>query len=284
MPQKVLAPIEYQTFSPFINMEFSLLRYLLNSSEIMLRLQLSCIVLSLCFLVFLFFQKISPKHLFGDDGPYAGYIFNAMGVVFSLIFAFITVLVWQNYNNVSDSVNKEAGHLNNIYRLYSAFPPEIEKSGQESLRSYTKIVIEDEWPLMKKDQFSPEAFKKLLVMEDQIIKYQPQSSGQSNAHQQMLRLITEYTELRRSRIYNAQFALGRPAMIGLISSSFIFLFFSWLFKMGSVRTHLIMLAFLGFIIVGVVYFLLIYIHPFLGPMAIGPEPFQRLLDFSWSFK
>jgi hypothetical protein len=45
-----------------------------------------------------------------------------------------------------------------------------------------------------------------------------------------------------------------------------------------------MLAFLGFIIVGVVYFLLIYIHPFLGPMAIGPEPFQRLLDFSWSFK
>jgi hypothetical protein len=284
MPQRALAPIEYQTFSPFMNEHLPLLRFILDSSDIMLRIQLSCIVLSLCFLVFLFFQKISPKYLFGDDGPYAGYIYNAMGVVFSLIFAFITVLVWQSYNSVADSVTKEASHLNNIYRLYSAFPPEIEKSGQESLRSYTKIVIEDEWPLMKKDQFSPEAFKKLLAMEALIIKYQPQSSGQSNAHQQMLRLITEYTDLRRSRIYNAQFALGRPALIGLISSSFIFLFFSCLFKMGSVRTHLVMLTFLGLTIVGVVYFLLIYIHPFLGPLAIGPEPFQRLLDFAWTFK
>ena len=284
MPQRALAPIEYQTFSPFMNMEFPLLRFLLDSSDIMLRIQLTCIVLSLCFLVFYFFQKISPKYLFGDDGPYAGYIYNAMGVLFSIIFAFITVLVWQSYNNVADSVTKEAGHLNNIYRLYSAFPPEIEKSGQESLRSYTKIVIEDEWPLMKKDQFSPEAFKKLLAIENQIIKYQPQSSGQSNAHQQMLRLITEYTELRRSRIYNAQFALAPPAWIGLISSSFIFLFFSCLFKMSSARTHLILIIFLGLTVVGVVYFLILYIHPFLGPMAIGPEPFQRLLDFNWTFK
>jgi hypothetical protein len=53
--------------------------------------------------------------------------------------------------------------------------------------------------------------------------------------------------------------------------------------MASVRTHLILIIFLGLTIVGVVYFLLLYIHPFLGPMAIGPEPFQRLLDFTWTF-
>ena len=284
MPQRVLAPIEYETFSPFMNMDFPLLRFLLDSSYIMLRIELTCIVLSLCFLVFYFFQKISPKYLFGDDGPYAGYIYNAMGVLFSIVFAFITVLVWQSYNNVSDSVTKEASHLNNIYRLYSAFPFELERSGQESLRSYTKTVIQDEWPLMKKDQFSPEAYKKLLAMEEKIIKYQPQNSSQSNAHQQMLRLITEYSELRRSRIYKAQFALAPPAWIGLISSSLIFLFFSCLFKMSSARNHLILITFLVLTVVGVVYFLILYIHPFLGPMAIGPEPFQRLLDFNWTFK
>lgn len=264
-------------------MQFPILRFLLDSSDYMLRIQITFIVLSFCFLAFYFFQKISPKYLFGDDGPYAGYIYNAMGVVFSIVFAFITVLVWQNYNNVSDSVNKEAGHLNNMYRLYSAFPPEEAKSGKESLRAYTKIVIEDEWPLLKKDQFSTEAYKTLLSIEEKMIQYQPQSISQSNAHQHMLRLMTEYTELRRSRIYSAQFALAHPAWIGLISSSFIFLFFSCLFKMQSTRTHLILIAFLGLTIVGVVYFLALYIHPFLGPMAIGPEPFQKLLTFAWTF-
>jgi hypothetical protein len=179
-----------------------------------------------------------------------------MGVVYSIIFAFITVLVWQSYNNVSDSVNKEAGHLNNIYRLYSAFPTEIEKSGKESLRSYTKTVIEEEWPLLKHDQFSPDAFKKLLAIEESLIKYKPQNSGESNAHQQILNLITEYAELRRSRIYSAQFALAPPAWIGLISSSFIFLFFACFFKMKSIflkmqisRCFLIFLSFVVYLII-----------------------------------
>jgi Protein of unknown function (DUF4239) len=264
-------------------MNFPILRLLLESSDIMLRIQLTFLVLSICFLVFYFFQKISPKYLFGDDSTYAGYIYNAMGVVFSIVFAFTTVLVWQSYNNVSDSVNKEAGHLNNIYRLYSAFPPELEKSGQESLRSYVNIVVDEEWPLMQKDKFSTDAYKTLLAIEREIIKFQPQNLGQSNAHQQMLQLITEYIELRRSRIYSAQFALAPPAWIGLISSSFIFLFFSCFFKMQSIRTHLILIVFLGLTIVGVTYFLIIYIHPFLGPMAIGPEPFQRLLNFTWNY-
>jgi hypothetical protein len=266
-----------------MNSNFPFLRLLLDSSDIMLRIQLGAIVLSICLLAFYFFQKKARQFLFSDDSLYAGFIYNAMGVVYSIIFAFITVLVWQSYNNVSDSVNKEAGHLNNIYRLYAAFPAEIEKSGKESLRSYAKTVIEEEWPLLKKDTFSPDAFKKLLAIEEGLIKYKPQNSGESNAHQQMLTLITEYAELRRSRIYSAQFALAHPAWLGLISSSFIFLFFACLFKMQSVRTHIILIVFLVFTVVGVVYFLILYIHPFLGPMAIGPEPFQRLLDFAWTF-
>jgi hypothetical protein len=53
--------------------------------------------------------------------------------------------------------------------------------------------------------------------------------------------------------------------------------------MQSVQTHVILIAFLVFTVVGVVYFLILYIHPFLGPMAIGPEAFKRLLDFAWTF-
>lgn len=263
-------------------MNLPLLRFILDTSDYMLRLELIAIVLSLCYLVFYFFQMISPKYLFGDDAPYAGYIYNAMGVVFSIVFAFITVLVWQSYNNVSDAVTKEASNLNNMYRLFSAFPPEIDQPGKEALRSYTKTVIDDEWPLLQKDQFSLEAYKKILLLENIIIKYQPQNYSQSNAHQQMLFLINQYHELRRSRIFSARFALAPPAWIGLISSSFIFLFFSCFFKMQSKRTHLILITFLGLTIVGVVYFLVLFIHPFLGPMAITPEPLKLLLDVAWT--
>lgn len=264
-------------------MSFPILRMMLDSSDFALKVQIITIILSFCFLVFYFFQKISPKYLFGDDGPYAGYVYNAMGVVYSILFAFVTVLVWQSYNNVADSVAKEANHLNNMYRLYSAFPPEFEQSGKQALKKYTKTVIEDEWPLLKNDQFSQEAYKQFLAIEHDLIKYQPQNPGQINAHHLLLRLTTEYAELRRSRIYNAQFALGHPAWLGLITSSFIFLFFSCLFKMQSKRIHILLIIFLAATVGGAVYFMILYMHPFMGPMAISPAPLQRLLDLSWKF-
>jgi hypothetical protein len=144
-------------------------------------------------------------------------------------------------------------------------------------------VIQDEWPLLSKDQLSIQAYQELLKVGDIVIHIQPQNVGQSNAHQQMMRLTLEAAELRRSRIYNARFALAPPAWLGLISSSLIFLFFSCLFKMQSVKIHLILILFLGLTIVGVLYFLVLYIHPFLGPMAIGPDPFINLLKVSWAY-
>jgi len=172
-----------------MNTNFPFLRLLLDSSEVMLRIQLSGIVLSICFLALYFFQKKAPQFLFKDDSMYAGFIYNAMGVVYSIIFAFITVLVWQSYNNVSDSVAKEANHLNNMYRLYSAFPPEFDQSGKQALKAYTNTVIKEEWPLLSKDKFSEEAFKQMLAIELAMIKYKPQSPGEINAHQKLLQLL-----------------------------------------------------------------------------------------------
>jgi hypothetical protein len=264
-------------------MDLPLLRQALELSDIGLRLEISFIVLSFCYSVFWIFQKIIPNYLFGEDSEYAGYIYNAMGVVFSLVFAFVTVLVWQNYNGVSDAINKEASSLNNMYRLFSAYPPDIDKKGKDSIRAYTTTVIEEEWPLLKKDQFSIKAYQELVKVEELIIQLQPQNIGQSNVQQQMLRLVGEATELRRSRVFNARFALAPPAWLGLISSSFIFLCFSCFFKMQSQRTHLILVLFLGLTIVGVIYFLVLYIHPFLGPMALEPDVLRNLLKIAWTY-
>lgn len=264
-------------------MDFPLLRHVLEFSDIGLRITLISVVLGLSFSVFWIFQKLFPNYLFGEDSEYAGYIYNAMGVIFSLVFAFVTVLVWQNYTSVSDAVAKEASTLNNMYRLFSAFPPEVDRKGKEALKSYTNMVVNEEWPLLSKDQFSLDTYKELLKIEDIVIHIQPQNVGQSNAHQQLMKLASESAELRRSRIYNAHFALAQPAWMGLIGSSMIFLFFSCLFKMNSGKTHTMLIFFLGLTVVGVIYFLVLFIHPFLGPMAISSDPFINLLKLSWAY-
>jgi hypothetical protein len=265
-------------------MDFPLLRFALTYPGLELRLAIIIFVLLLCFSAFWIFQKILPHLLFGEDSEYAGYIYNAMGVVFSLVFAFVTVLVWQNYNGVSDAVAKEASTLNNVYRVFSAFKPEVDKTGKSQVRAYVNTVITEEWPLLSKGEFSINAYKEMTALEDFVIHIKPQNMGESNAHQQLLHLTLQATELRRSRIYNAKFALASPAWAGLIMSLLIFLIFSCLFRMKSQKIHLILILFLSLTVVGILYFLILFIHPFLGPLAITSNPFTGLLNTSWLYQ
>jgi len=264
-------------------MDFPLLRLALQHSDWALLLHLGVFVLSICFVIYWIFQKLIPEYRFGKDYEFAGYIYNAMGIIYSLVFAFVTVLVWQNYNGVSEAVSKEASTMNNMYHLFSAFPAEIERPGKEALKSYTRTVINEEWPLLSNNQFSIEAYKEILKLTRLVNQFQPQNMGQSNAHQHMLTLLGQVEDLRRNRIYSAHFALSYPAALGLFMSTLVFLVFSCLFEMKSARTHIILICFLGSTITGVVYFLALFIHPFLGPMAIPPDAFVALLKIAWAY-
>lgn len=261
-----------------------MIRFVLSFPGLDLRLELAVFVLLFCFSAFWIFHKLFPHLLFGEDSQYAGYIYNAMGVVFSLVFAFVTVLVWQNYNGVSDAVAKEASTVNNIYRVFAAFPEEIDKSGKAQVKKYVETVVNEEWPVLSKNEFSLEAYKELTALEDYVVRIKPHDMGESNAQQQLLHLTLQATELRRSRIFNAKFALAPPAWVGLATSLMVFLIFSCLFQMKSQKIHLILIAFLGLTVVGILYFLILFIHPFLGPLAITPEPFTALLNTSWVYK
>ena len=79
---------------PHLSLNLPLLRFLLGLSDLGLRVALVILVLSVCFAFYYLFQVVFKRYLFNrDHSSYAGYIYNAMGVVFSLVFAFITVLV-----------------------------------------------------------------------------------------------------------------------------------------------------------------------------------------------
>jgi len=264
-------------------MDFPFLRFALQHSDWVLLLLLGVFVLSICYSIYWVFQKLIPEYRFGKDYEFAGYIYNAMGIIYSLVFAFVTVLVWQNYNGVSEAVSKEASTMNNMYRLFSAFPAEIDHPGKEALKSYITTVINVEWPILSKHDFSIEAYQEFIKLSKLVNTIQPQTMGQSNAHQHMLSLLEKMEELRRNRIYSAHFALSYPAALGLFTSTLVFLCFACLFEMKSARTHSILIFFLGLTITGMVYFLVLFIHPYLGPMAIPPDAFEALLKVAWVY-
>ncbi len=222
------------------------------------------------------------KALHFEDATEFGEIFSdAIGVIFALIFAFVTIAVWQNYDRISDSVSKEANTLHNIYRGLESYPAEIRNPGREMLKAYVHQVVEQEWSLLSKAQQDPAAHRTITDFARLVNGYRPANLGELPLHSQMLQLVAQYRGLRHDRIKGGEPNLDTPMWTALGVGSLIFLVYSCMYRMPALRHHVFMVASLGASLGLVFFLLLVYNFPFSGPGAIGPDPFKRLVEDYW---
>ena len=194
------------------------------------------------------------------------------------IFAFVTVAAWQNHNTVSDNVSKEAHALFDLYQILGAYPNETKKIGQAEIISYTQAVINQEWPNLSSGEMDIETFKKIERINALFMTHKASSLNEVAIHNEGLRLVSVYRDLRRGRFENAVSFVGTPLWGALVLSALFLTLFSAFFKTSNIRIHAVMMALEGGAL-GVMFFLLVlYDNPFSGPGAIKSTPFQKTLD------
>jgi Protein of unknown function (DUF4239) len=81
------------------------------------------------------------------------YYINAVGVLYGLTLGLIAVGTWQNFSDADAKASREANSLGALYRDLDGYPTELRIEAENTLRDYTKIVIEKEWPAHRKGEF-----------------------------------------------------------------------------------------------------------------------------------
>jgi len=201
--------------------------------------------------------------------------------MFALVFAMVTVAVWQNYDRVSSAVGEEANCIHNIYRYLETYPPDLRDGTRVLLQAYLKAVIETEWPLMKRGQEDPEAHRLITEVNARLSAYRPATLGELPLHQEVLAQVSRYRGLRHDRVRSGVAYLDTTMWISLALGSGILLAFCSVWHMPNLKQHIMMVSALGASL-GIIFFLMMaYNHPFAGPAAIDAGPFKNLLAQHW---
>ena len=206
---------------------------------------------------------------------------DAIGLIFAFILSLVTITAWQSHNDVADSIDKEAVTLMNIYRTLEAFPPEIRDQGRSTLREFVNEVITNEWPAMKIGKYDKQAYVIFLNFSNLVQRYKPKDFAELAAQQEELRLLSTYRELRSHRLLNAKPLIDNYLLCILVLAALIYLFYQSIYHMTDLRSHIIMYCSLTTSISLVFLMILIFNNPFIGPSAIGPDTFEKLLYYYW---
>jgi hypothetical protein len=96
-------------------------------------------------------------HIRRAHNDVAGFIYAVVGIMYAILLAYITIIVWEQYNSATSLVEQEATNAYNIYHEVDEFPDPGRSEVQRIVKTYVETTINEEWPLLASGKFSQQA-------------------------------------------------------------------------------------------------------------------------------
>src|SRR5438477_8226739 len=99
-------------------------------------------------------RKKYPTEVLKENHEVAAIIFNAFGLLYGVVVAFVVFVTWSGYDDATKNLQMEANEIDDIFHISKAFPVPANKIIQQGLIDYTASVYNDELKRMSQGDIS----------------------------------------------------------------------------------------------------------------------------------
>ena len=204
---------------------------------------------------------------------------GVLGAMFGVIVGFSAFLVLNKYHAAQETVQGEAGDVEEIYRLAEPLPEPERGNIQALATTYARVMVEEEWPLMRQGKTSPRADALAEELRGSIQQgYKTSTGAEQEFFAQELPVVNDLDEHREVRLLAVHQRLPSILWGALVVLATLLVAFSYLVGMESHQLHALTVAALATGIVMVLFTIGILDRPFGTDFRVGPQPFELVLD------
>ena len=219
------------------------------------------------------FNKLGWQAGLEQNNEVTGIIFGAIGLIYSLMLAFVIVAVWDDYNNLDKTIETETDRLNSILAHTSNLPDKLKAIVGKSIYDYCDQVVNQEWRMQKTRIEYPSA---IPVLRQELLNIQPESQIQERVFDAVDKDLSSISDLHRERLSHTHTQM--PPLIWQIlkAGTIILIVFTYFFHVPSDRLKRVYLTF-TVVSVSICMFLVYSLdHPFDGQDGIDNQPYRNV--------
>jgi hypothetical protein len=252
-----------------------MINYLHTLPNIVIGLSIMCVGLLLSTAIPFYIRwkyKLNPDEHLAKGAEEGFKLFTSITL---LLIAFSLVRVQGDHRNVEDLVSREAALMFKLNRSLAAFGGANASELQGDLKSYADAVVNDEWPLMAKNERSEEASNDLTDLTQGIRLLDPRNSVQQMARAEIVTTLNQLSDVREARLSAARLQLPSYLWDALAISVALLIVFGWLQNPLPK-----MVAYVGGVTIGVslLFTLVIALEGlFVGESRVTPEAIVHIL-------
>ncbi|MFA6253840.1 MAG: hypothetical protein WC640_01085 [Candidatus Paceibacterota bacterium] len=219
---------------------------------------------------------ISSLPLLMADVGGLGWLYSTIGLIFTLMAAFVIVYEAERWSSLNEAVNNEISAIGELIIWSKNFSTEAQAKLTKGLRDYINLVAKDEWEKSRNGQKSAKIDKPLTELNQAIVSIAKESPEMSD---QSFDLFSEILNTRADRIHFSLLHTPRIIINTLVFSDIMLIVFSlfvgvqdialaYLFELG--------IAILGFVVYLVVIDLDSPLKP--GGWHLTTDDYKELLN------
>lgn len=211
----------------------------------------------------------------------AGFKFATVGVLYAVLLAFAVIIVWEKFSDAENDVAQEAGAAATIYRLADGIGAGPGIALRDSLTSYLKTAIADDWPAMERGGASPVATHALDGVYATLLTFTPSDGRGTALLAEILHQLGAATQARRARLVLAAGIVPGIVWLVLFGGAVLTIGFTFFFGTENLRAQTMMTGMLSVLILSGLFIIVAIDHPFTGSVKVHPEALSLVLeDFS----
>lgn len=252
--------------------------FILNWHPVIAVTLLCAVTISISYAGLKLVRKYFTEDVLKQNHEVGGFIFNAFGLIYAVLIAFVVFATWTEFDNSKKNVDRESIELSDIYHNSKALPEQYRQQVISLLNTYTESVINEEWQRMEQGEASErsiESFNKLwtffATIDRSLLKNEI-------AYQETLKHMNDAGESRRMRIFDSTNNIPGIIWVVLLFGAVVTVIYTYFFFAKNMRHQFVMTSALTVLNTLILYMILLLDNPFLGYMKVDNKPFEYVLQ------
>jgi Na+/proline symporter len=223
-------------------------------------------------------RKRYPAEVLKENHEVAAIMFNAFGVLYAVVVAFVVFVTWNGYDEATKNLQLEASQVIDLFHSAKAFPGPASKVIQDGLINYANSVYDDELRRMAAGDIgvhSTGSLRSLIAVFDGM---EDKALLNRELYMESLRRVNNLAEYRRLRIFAGNNTVPSMMWLVLLVGGLIMVLYTYFFGARNIRAQDIMTSALTIMISLILFLVYVLDHPFAGSGRVSARPFSEAME------
>jgi hypothetical protein len=225
--------------------------------------------------------NVSPNVL-RDTNDVVGNYLQTLGTIYAVLLAFVVFVVWTQFNDARNYIEREANELLDLFRTSKGLPTERRAAIQSHIGKYVDVVLQREWPAMAKCD-NNDAFEEggtiLDQLWDAIHDFEPSTSCHEALHTEILSRFNDLSDVRTNRLTSGQLRIPQALKILIYTGAVLTVGSMYLFSIQNWIVHALMTGAMAGALSHILYLIHDLDNCFDGDWQVPQSAFQSVQRF-----